>query len=88
MEGMYRPLRRSEILPELEYHETRELIDRNEQPGAAALGVDPAWRHTQSVPDDLSAVFDPGLCPDRYENASHTLAVVHGHEAKGSALYN
>jgi hypothetical protein len=73
MEGMYRPLWRSEILPELEYHETRELIDRNEQPGATALGVDPAWAAmggTRSVSDDVSAVFDRGLCPDRYENAS------------------
>jgi hypothetical protein len=49
MEGMYRPLRRGEILLELEYHETREMIGRNEQPGAANLGVDPAWRHTQCV---------------------------------------
>jgi hypothetical protein len=32
----YRPLWPSEILPELEYHETRKLIDREEQLGAAA----------------------------------------------------
>jgi hypothetical protein len=40
------------------------------------------------VPDDLSAVFDPGLCTDLCENASHTLALVHWREANGNALYN
>lgn len=40
------------------------------------------------MPDDLSALFDPGLCTDLYENASHTLALVHRHEAIGNTLYN
>ena len=40
------------------------------------------------MPDDLSALFDPGLCTDLYENASDTLALVHRHEAIGNTLYN
>jgi hypothetical protein len=39
MEGMYRLLWQSEILPELEHPETRELIDR----------TDPALRHSVSI---------------------------------------
>ena len=32
IEGMYRPLWSSAILAELEYHETRKLVDRGQQP--------------------------------------------------------
>src|SRR5258708_14229584 len=36
IEGLYRPLWSAEILAELEYHETQKLINRREQPDAAA----------------------------------------------------
>ena len=36
IEGLYRPLWSTEILAELEYHETQKLINRGEQPDAAA----------------------------------------------------
>lgn len=36
IEGLYRPLWSTEILAELEYHETQKLMNRGEQPGAAA----------------------------------------------------
>jgi predicted nucleic acid-binding protein len=36
IEGLYRPLWSTEILAELEYHETQKLISRGEQPDAAA----------------------------------------------------
>jgi hypothetical protein len=36
IEGLYRPLWSTEILAELEHHETQKLINRGEQPDAAA----------------------------------------------------
>jgi hypothetical protein len=36
IEGLYRPLRSTEILAELDYHETRKPINRGERPDAAA----------------------------------------------------
>ena len=36
IEGLYRPLWSTEILAELEYHETQKLMNRGEQPDAAA----------------------------------------------------
>ena len=44
IEGMYRPLWSSAILAELEYHETRKLVDRGQQPLAS-------WRHAGASPD-------------------------------------
>jgi hypothetical protein len=36
IEGLYRPMWSTEILAELEYTETEKLLDRGEQPAAAA----------------------------------------------------
>ena len=42
IDGMYRPQWPSEILAELECHETRKLIDRNEQPAPRHSVLNPA----------------------------------------------
>ena len=54
IEGLYRPLWSSAILEELEYHETRKLIDRSEQPDVAAARV----RH---LIDQRATAFDDAL---------------------------
>lgn len=51
IEGLYRPLWSSEILTELEYHETQKLINRGEQPDAAAARA----RH---LIDEMTTAFD------------------------------
>jgi predicted nucleic acid-binding protein len=54
IEGLYRPLWSREILAELEYHETQKLINRGEQPGAAAVRA----RH---LIDQMTIAFDDTL---------------------------
>jgi PIN domain len=54
IEGLYRPLWSSEILAELEYHETQKLINRGEQPDAAAARA----RH---LIDQMTTAFDDAL---------------------------
>ncbi|OBA80218.1 PIN domain-containing protein [Mycobacterium sp. 1164966.3] len=54
IEGLYRPLWSSEILAELEYHETQKLINRGEQPRAAAARA----RH---LIEQMSTAFDDAL---------------------------
>jgi predicted nucleic acid-binding protein len=54
IEGMYRPLWSSAILAELEYHETHKLIDRGEQPDAAAT-------RAYHLIDQMTAAFDDAL---------------------------
>jgi hypothetical protein len=54
VEGLYRPLRSTEILAELEYHETRKLINRGERPDAAAA-------RTRQLIDQMTTAFDDAL---------------------------
>ena len=54
VEGLYRPLWSSEILAELEYHETRKLVNRGEQPDAAAA-------RARQLIDQMTTVFDDSL---------------------------
>jgi predicted nucleic acid-binding protein len=54
IEGLYRPLWSSEILAELEYHETQKLINRGQQPSAAAARA----RH---LIDQMATAFDDAL---------------------------
>jgi hypothetical protein len=54
IEGLYRPLWSREILAELEYHETQKLINRGEQPDAAAVRA----RH---LIDQMTTAFDDAL---------------------------
>jgi hypothetical protein len=54
IEGLYRPLWSSEILAELEYHEARKLINRGEQPDAAAV-------RTRHLIDQMTTAFDDSL---------------------------
>jgi excisionase family DNA binding protein len=63
IEGLYRPLWSSEILAELEYHETQKLINWGEQPDAAAVRA----RH---LIDQMTTAFDDTLV----ENGNHTPA--------------
>jgi predicted nucleic acid-binding protein len=51
---MYRPLWSSAILAELEYHETRRLIDRREQPDLAPT-------RAYHLIDQMTAAFDEAL---------------------------
>ena len=54
IEGLYRPLWSSEILAELEYHESQRLINRGEQPAAAAVRA----RH---LIDQMTIAFDDAV---------------------------
>jgi predicted nucleic acid-binding protein len=54
IEGLYRPLWSTEILVELEYHETQKLIGRGEQPAAAAVRA----RH---LIDQMTTAFDDAV---------------------------
>jgi hypothetical protein len=54
IEGLYRPLWSNEILAELEYHETQKLINRGEQPDAAAA-------RTRHLIDQMTTAFDDTL---------------------------
>ena len=54
VEGLYRPLWSSEILAELEYHETRKLVNRGEQPDAAAA-------RARQLIDQMTTAFDDSL---------------------------
>jgi predicted nucleic acid-binding protein len=54
IEGLYRPLWSTEILAELEYHETQKLINRGERTDAAATRA----RH---LIDQMTKAFDDAL---------------------------
>jgi PIN domain len=52
IEGLYRPLWSTEILAELEYHETRKLMNRGEQPAAATARASHLIDHMTTAFDD------------------------------------
>ena len=54
VEGLYRPLWSTEILAELEYHEARNMINRGEQPAAAAA-------RARQLIDKMTTAFDDAL---------------------------
>ena len=54
IEGLHRPLWSTDILAELEYHETQKLINRGERPDAAAAR---AGRQTS----EMTTAFDDAL---------------------------
>lgn len=54
IEGLYRPLWSSAILEELEYHETRKLIDRGGQ-------LDVAAARARHLIDQMATAFDDAL---------------------------
>jgi hypothetical protein len=54
IEGLYRPLWSTEILAELEYHEAQKLINRREQPDAAAA-------RASHLISQMTAAFDDAL---------------------------
>ena len=87
IEGMYRPQWPSEILAELEFHETRKLIDRNEQPALRHSVFDPA-SGTRRVCRMISRLCSTLACVQTFAKMLPTLALVHWHEAKGNVLYN
>lgn len=65
IEGLYRPLWPSEILAELEYHETQKLIDRGEQPDGAAVLA----RH---LIDQMTTAFDDTLVKIGNRTTAHS----------------
>ena len=52
IEGLYRPLWSTEILAELEYHETQKLINRGEPPTAATARASHLIRQMTTAFDD------------------------------------
>ncbi len=54
IEGLYRPLWPTQILAELEYTETQQLLDRGEQPAAAAA-------RASHLIDQMTTAFDDAL---------------------------
>jgi predicted nucleic acid-binding protein len=54
IEGLYRPLWSTEILAELEYHETQKLMNRGEPPDAAAT-------RASHLISEMTTAFDDAL---------------------------
>jgi predicted nucleic acid-binding protein len=54
IEGLYRPLWSNEILAELEFHEAQKLVNRGEQPDAAAV-------RAHHLIDQMTTAFDDSL---------------------------
>jgi predicted nucleic acid-binding protein len=54
IEGLYRPLWSTEILAELEYHETQKLMNRGEQPAAATA-------RASHLIDQMTTAFDDAV---------------------------
>jgi predicted nucleic acid-binding protein len=66
IEGLYRPLWSTEILAELEYHETQKLMNRGEQPAAAAA-------RASHLIDQMTTAFDDAVVEnwEPYDGSFH-----------------
>jgi hypothetical protein len=70
IEGLYRPLWSTEILAELEYHETQKLINRGEPITAATARASHLIRQMTTAFDDAlvenwEPMMVPSVCPIR-----------------------